>query len=107
MSNQATVSAIPGPATVPTGVAYITGQIRFKSKAITTKSGRLFLTVIALPAPDEFTSPAILELRSTEPLGEPGESFRGKVRHGGYPNSFAGKDGTTVNSARNSLDVVA
>ena len=62
MSNQATVSAIPGPATVPTGVAYITGQIRFKSKAITTKSGRLFLTVIALPAPDEFTSPAILEL---------------------------------------------
>ena len=71
------------------------------------KSGRLFLTVIALPAPDEFTSPAILELRSTEPLGEPGESFRGKVRLGGYPNSFAGKDGFTVNSARNSLDVVA
>ncbi len=108
MSNSPAVAPFAAAAlSLPVGVAFLSGQIAVKSKAITTQAGRRFLTVVVLPAPDSYTSPGLVELRSTEPLGEAGETFRGKVQVSGYRNNYKTAAGDTIQSARNTLDVVA
>jgi len=94
---------------VQKGVALISGRIVAK-RAISTQAGRQYLTVIKLPAPDQFTSPATIEVRSAQPLGEHGEDVHFKVRVGGYGRSYSktDEDGvvTRVATADNHLTVV-
>lgn len=91
-------------------VAFLTGRIAAR-RAINTRDGRQFITIVKLPAPDEYTSPQTVELRSRIPLGEFGDTFSGKVRIGGYGRSYQATDPETgekrtVQTADNSLTVV-
>ena len=102
-----TLSAVKPPVSVPPLVAWLSGRITAKSRRITTQQGVRFLTVVALPAPDEFTSPGMVELRSEEALGDFGDTVRCKVQIGGYRRNYNNKEtGAVVQSATNSLDVL-
>ena len=108
MSNpQAVVATLAAPPALPSFIAWVTGQVAVKSRSITTQEGRRWLTVIALPAPDAFTSPAVVEVRSLDSIGEPGDAFRGKLLIGGYRRSYtpAGSD-KPIASANNTLELV-
>lgn len=92
------------------GQAYISGRI-VSARKINTQNGPLFLTVLKLAAPDPFSHPATIELRSSGKLGAIAEDWTGVVRIGGMPNNFTTTDketgeDTPVRSARNELTVV-
>jgi hypothetical protein len=68
-------------------------------------------TRLVLPAPDEYTPPAVVEVVSKEKLGDVGDDWTGCVRIGGRRNSFAVTDRetgerTNVQSANVYLRVV-
>lgn len=95
--------------------AVIQGKILSKRK-IDTQQGLLYLTLLRLPAPDEYTSPATIELRSRDPLGDVGENYQCRVQLGGVQNNYETKtvDKETgdekkvpVKSARNEYTVIA
>lgn len=93
------------------GEALISGRI-VSVRAINTQNGRQWLTLVKLPAPDEFTSPQTLEVRSKDKPGAPGEDLHCKVRLGGWPRSYEAKDRdtgelTTVRTAEVRLEIVA
>lgn len=111
------MSAVPqevgtrAPALKP-GQAVLKGRVVARSRAISTQDGRRFLTVVALPAPDEFTSPSTVELRSREALGQSGDAVSVVVQIGGFRRSFDLTDQVTgekvkVQSANNTLDVLS
>jgi hypothetical protein len=91
-------------------VALIRGRISARRR-ITTKDGALFITIVRLPAPDEYTSPQTVELRSRQAVGAPGEDWEGHVRIGGFARSYQAADPETgdkrtVATADNTLSVV-
>lgn len=94
------------------GVALIAGRI-VGQRAIKTQEGRLFLTLLKLAAPDEFTSPQTIEVRSREALGDKDTTWRGRVSIGGFGRSYDGKadpetgEIRSVRTAENRLTVVA
>jgi hypothetical protein len=76
-----------------------------------TNAGPLHLTIVKLPAPDEYTSPGTVELRSRQALGDVGSEVDVKVRLGGYPRSYKITDPETgeqrpVATADNHLTVI-
>ena len=79
-------------------------------RSVQMKEGKRFLQLLTTPAPDPYSMPSIVELKSLGPLGSDGEDWSGVVRIAGYPNNFevTSKDGeiTQVRSARVVLEVV-
>jgi hypothetical protein len=107
------MSAVPieAKSTPALGVCLLTGRIASRRR-VNTQNGALFLTVIKLPAADEFSNPQTVELRSESPLGEVGDTWRGKVQVGGYGRSYAVDDEVTgrkvtVQTANVTLTVLA
>jgi hypothetical protein len=49
---------------------------------------KYFLTLIRLPAADEYSHPATVEVRSEKLIGKKGEEIEGAVMVGGYPDSW-------------------
>lgn len=103
-------SGTPSTAGITKGVALLSGRI-FNVRRITGRDGGTFVTIIKLPAPDEFSSPATIEVRSRERLGQQGDDVHIKVRIGGYGRSYKATDPETgeqrvVQTADNSLTVV-
>lgn len=104
------VTSLPA-AQAPNGIAYIAGRIE-RSTPKNGKDGRYFLTLVKMPAPDQFTSPATVELSSDQQLGARGDEIRVKVRVFGYPRSYTTKpsrdypEGETVYTADNRLEVI-
>jgi hypothetical protein len=104
------------PAQVPTiapaiGVALIAGRIG-NARRITGQNGTSWLTLVTMAAPDEFTSPSTVELRSKGKLGERDEVWRGKVRITGFRRSYKTTDQQTgeqltVQTADTRLDVIS
>lgn len=97
--------------TTPAPVASIAGRIDYARSYRDREGRRVFLTLLKLPAPDQFTSPQTIEVRSTAKLGEVGDSWRGSVRIGGYGKSYSTTDPETgekrpVRTADNLLTVV-
>lgn len=92
-------------------------QAKIVSKrSINTQEGKLFLTLVRMPAPNQFAHPATCELRSNEALGDIDETITVKVQLGGLPNNYETKsvDKHTgeetkqpVRSARNEYTVIA
>lgn len=54
-----------------------------------------FYTRLVLPAPDEYTPPAVVEVISKDKLGDIGDDWTGCVRIGGRRNSFPATDRDT------------
>lgn len=92
--------------------ALVAGKIVQKPRRFRAADGSVYLTLLRLAAPDEFTAPGTIELRSRAPLGEVGDVWRGKVRITGYGRSFPSKpdpetgEVSQVRTADNRLEVV-
>lgn len=85
---QAAVSQIPAKQTkLQTNHGHISGRI-VTSRKLNTQQGPLILTVLRLPAPDQYSHPSTIELRSSERLGENDTDWSGYVRLGGMPNNW-------------------
>lgn len=85
---QAAVSQIPAKQNkLQTNHGHITGRI-ITARKLNTQQGPLILTVLRLPAPDQYSHPSTIELRSTERLGENDTDWSGYVRLGGMPNNY-------------------
>lgn len=97
------------PVAAPLGQARIAGRIA-STRVKNTQDGKLFLTLLKLPAPDQYSSPSTVEVRSPERLGKPDEEVSVLVNIGGYSRSYQveGDDGKeTVRTAENTLTVAA
>jgi len=90
------------PANLPVGHIVIAGRIRSKRR-INTQNGPLHLTFVTLPAPDEFSSPSTVELRSNSPLGDAGNDVRVKCRIGGRVRSYNKTDPETGESTKGQI----
>lgn len=100
----------PKTYTLPAGQAFLAGRISSRRK-MNTQDGSMFLTVVKLPAPDSFSSPATVELQSRSPIGAAGEDWSGFVMLSGFSNNFDSKpdqDGEVhkILSARNHFVVI-
>lgn len=110
MSEPATVAAMPQGRKLQANQGFITGRI-FSRRRINTQQGHLYLTVLKLPAPDQYSHPATVELRSTFQLGDVDSDWSGPVQLGGMPNSYDQQDKETgdrtrIISARNEYTVI-
>lgn len=107
----AVVQGVPAGPGLKMAESLLAGRI-VAVRAIKTQEGRLFLTLVRLPAPDEYTSPQTVEVRSVERLGDAGADWRGRVRIGGYARQYDVTDKetgerTTVRTAEVRLEAVA
>ena len=85
MSNPASTgqAGTPSPSL---GVCLIKGRIAAVRETGGQRSG--FLHVIRLPAADEYSSPSVVEVFSTQRLGATDEVWHGRVQVGGYGRSY-------------------
>lgn len=97
----AEVKTLPAQSSVTNGITILHGRIEYVRKL----DDRTF-TGIRMPAPDQYSMPALVEVSSQSRLGSKGEDWKGRVRVGGIPNNFTTRDGERVTSARNTLTVV-
>lgn len=79
-------------------------------RSMQMKEGKRFLQLLMTPAPDPYSMPSVVELKSAASLGAEGDDWAGQVRIGGYPNNFeaTSKDGEIqqIRSARVVLEVI-
>lgn len=83
MSNTATAAQ---SGTQSLAVALIKGRIAAVRETGGQRAG--FLHVIRLPAPDEYSSPSVVEVFSPQRLGEVDSVWHGRVQIGGYGRSY-------------------
>lgn len=76
----------PTKASQGLGVAPLRGRIRSVRPSRGQRRG--FLHVLAIPAPDEFTAPSVVEVFAAERLGEVDTMWTGRVQIGGYPRQY-------------------
>lgn len=98
----AAVSVGPG---VSLGLVTLRGRVEKRRKF-----GDHRFSLIALPAADEFSQPALVEVRGKDFAGEPGEAVTVRCRVLGFPHNFKARDESgearQVYSARNVLEIV-
>lgn len=82
MAEATTTSSNPGAL----GVALIRGKITAMRRNNGQRGG--VMTIVTMPAPDEFSHPATVELHSTQTLGEVGGTWAGKVRISGIGRRY-------------------
>lgn len=59
------------------------------------KAGKTFLHLVTLPAEDEFSSPATVEINAGERLGEAGTAIKVTCRIGGFRRQYRSTDQET------------
>lgn len=74
------------------------------------RDGAVFIHLVKLPAPDEFTSPATVVVRGKERAGQEGDRFDSLCMVGGYARSYNTTDEETgrkvpVKTADNTLTI--
>lgn len=103
------------PAVKPTNSTPSLRLVRLAGRIESARSkssarGKLFFTLLKLPAEDAYSSPATVEVISSERLGGSGEEVSIIVRVGGYSRSYDAKDDdgqrSTVRTADNTLSFV-
>lgn len=108
----ATLKSIEGQAkqhSVQINQGFVAGRLGAR-RTMNFKEGKRYLQLLMTPAPDPYSMPSVVELKSTASLGAEGDDWSGYVRIGGYPNNYeaTNKDGEIqqVRSARITLEVV-
>lgn len=89
--NQQTATQTPEkPASAAPSVQFgrvaLRGRIKSQRRARGQRAG--FLTVLVMPAKDEYSSPATVEIFSTDRLGETDSDWKGWCEVGGYRRSY-------------------
>lgn len=95
------------------GVAqtFIQGRVAY-SRTQKTESGRIYLTILKIPAVDQYSHPSTVEVSSQSKLGELNDDWKGLCNVTGYPRTFDSKPDPetgeikTVRTATISLRVV-
>lgn len=108
----ATAAVAELPASKPTAKfceTYLRGRLVAAKRP--NGNGQFWQSLMIMPAPDAYSSPATVELLSTKRLGERDEEITVKVRIGGYRRSYKATDRetgqtTNVQTADNKLFVV-
>lgn len=105
-----TPASAPAPRTVAIGQVLIRGRI-LSRRSITTQQGKLWLTLVAMPAPDPYSHPATVEVKSDKALGQSQDDVEVLCRLGGSRRTFQVTDKETgerltVATADNSLTAV-
>ena len=84
------------------GQAIVNGRIL---EVYRPDAGGVF-TTITLPAPDAYSSPANVSVRSDRMIGKPHEDVSVKVRIAGYRRSFKDRNGETQYITENQLFLI-
>jgi hypothetical protein len=85
----------------------IVGRVDFVKQG-TSKGKPSFLTLVKTPAPDPFTAPSTVEVRSSARLGSVGEEVEVFANLKGYSQSgVSQKTGEAYRRAQNVLEAVA
>lgn len=71
---------------IPFGRVAIRGRVKAVRRNRGARGG--FQTLVVLPAPDQFSSPAFVEINSTERLAEPDADWQGWCTVGGYRRTY-------------------
>ena len=93
------------------GQVYLKGRISY-ARNVKTQDGRLFLTILKIPAVDQFSHPGTVEVSSNEKLGEVNDDWSGICSVTGYPRTYDSKPDPetgeikTIRTATISLRVV-
>lgn len=90
MSQVAPLPSAQAPA-APNGVASLSGRIN-SFRRVAGQNGSVWLTILKMPAADEFSSPQTVELTSAEKLGDRGEPWKGRVQIGGFGRVYDSTD---------------
>lgn len=94
------------------GQAYLVGRVAARRR-MKSAEGSYWMTVLKMPALDQYSHPSTVEVMSDQAIGSPGEDWAGVVQLSGYPRSYDGKpDPQTgeiarVHTADNRLRVIA
>lgn len=90
---------------------FIKGRISY-ARAIKSEHGRIFLSILKIPAADQYSYPSTVEVSSTNKLGEVNDDWQGVCQVVGYPRTYDSKpdpetgEVKTVRTATISLRVV-
>ena len=93
-----------------TNQGHISGKIKAQ-RIVDTQEGKLYLTVLILPAVGEYFHPSTVELRSNRKLGNIGDEYSTFVSLRGITNNYELTDKRSgevskVISARNELEAL-
>lgn len=69
---------------------YLQGRIAY-ARTTKTENGRLFLTILKIPAADQYSHPATVEVSSDHKLGEVNDDWKGVCQVTGYPRTYDSK----------------
>lgn len=69
---------------------FLRGRISY-SRTVKTEKGRLHLTILKIPAPDQYSHPSIVEIGSENRLGEINDDWSGICQVSGFPRTFDSK----------------
>ena len=101
MSNPAEVQSLPTKGQLAANEAVIRGRV-----IEVKKSQNGYFTAVALPAPDQYSHPQAVEVRSKNLLGRPQEDITVRVAVGGYRRGYKDKMGEQAFATNNTLDAV-
>lgn len=71
------------------------------------RTDKACFTIVATPAPDAYSHPAMHEVLSDRPFGRSGDDVKVIVQLGGYRRSYRSKDGEQIATVDNVLRLVA
>lgn len=87
--NQAAVLPANAPK-IGIGQTYIQGRIAY-ARTQKTEAGRIHLTLLKVPAVDQYSHPSTVEISSQNKLGDVNDDWKGLCNITGYPRTFDGK----------------
>ncbi len=93
MSTATAQQVTPLPTNLPKlGMAqvYLQGRISYMRNQ-KTENGRLFLTILKIPAVDQYSHPATVEVSSSHKLGDVNDDWKGICQVTGYPRTYDSK----------------
>lgn len=84
----------PAPRALRPAEVFIAGRLVGRRR-LTTQNGTLFLSLVAMPAPDPYSHPETVELRSSASLGDKDDDVKLICRVGGSRRTFKTTDPDT------------
>lgn len=85
---------------------YCAGQIATKPKRIKSNAGPdYFVTILKVPARDEYSSPGSVNVRSSTPIGNPGDQWAGFGTVSGYQRTIPARTNPETGEMRAPLVV--
>lgn len=88
---EANVATLPSNAPkIGVGQCYLQGRIAY-ARTQKTEQGKIFLTLLKVPAVDQYSHPSTVEVSSQSKLGDVNEDWKGLCNITGYPRTFDSK----------------